>query len=131
MRRTHMLRWTAAMVFVALSGPAQAQEKTITDLQKSTDLTCVPGETKPVEIDPGQQVEMAEREMYDKASQGDEQAFNLLCNWATIEADLLETGEQDEVSYAAAMANILIAKDNRSEERRVGKECRSRWSPYH
>src|SRR5476651_2160608 len=23
------------------------------------------------------------------------------------------------------------AHDNRSEERRVGKECRSRWSPYH
>ena len=22
-------------------------------------------------------------------------------------------------------------KDQRSEERRVGKECRSRWSPYH
>ena len=22
-------------------------------------------------------------------------------------------------------------KDDRSEERRVGKECRSRWSPYH
>ena len=22
-------------------------------------------------------------------------------------------------------------EDNRSEERRVGKECRSRWSPYH
>ena len=25
----------------------------------------------------------------------------------------------------------LSLKDNRSEERRVGKECRSRWSPYH
>ena len=28
----------------------------------------------------------------------------------------------------------FIASDNepsRSEERRVGKECRSRWSPYH
>ena len=24
----------------------------------------------------------------------------------------------------------ILAKD-RSEERRVGKECRSRWSPYH
>ena len=24
-----------------------------------------------------------------------------------------------------------ILKDYRSEERRVGKECRSRWSPYH
>ena len=23
------------------------------------------------------------------------------------------------------------AKERRSEERRVGKECRSRWSPYH
>ena len=23
------------------------------------------------------------------------------------------------------------ANDGRSEERRVGKECRSRWSPYH
>ena len=29
--------------------------------------------------------------------------------------------------------NTLIAclPNNRSEERRVGKECRSRWSPYH
>src|SRR5260370_32566421 len=25
----------------------------------------------------------------------------------------------------------LIVDDKRSEERRVGKECRSRWSPYH
>ena len=24
-----------------------------------------------------------------------------------------------------------IKKNRRSEERRVGKECRSRWSPYH
>ena len=24
-----------------------------------------------------------------------------------------------------------ILSDDRSEERRVGKECRSRWSPYH
>src|SRR2546427_12269326 len=24
-----------------------------------------------------------------------------------------------------------VATDGRSEERRVGKECRSRWSPYH
>ena len=25
----------------------------------------------------------------------------------------------------------VVAKAIRSEERRVGKECRSRWSPYH
>ena len=29
-----------------------------------------------------------------------------------------------------APANVL-AMNARSEERRVGKECRSRWSPYH
>ena len=26
---------------------------------------------------------------------------------------------------------IRAKKEGRSEERRVGKECRSRWSPYH
>ena len=28
-------------------------------------------------------------------------------------------------------ASIAEAIASRSEERRVGKECRSRWSPYH
>ena len=28
-------------------------------------------------------------------------------------------------------ASLDIARQFRSEERRVGKECRSRWSPYH
>ena len=27
--------------------------------------------------------------------------------------------------------NVFPIPDGRSEERRVGKECRSRWSPYH
>ena len=27
--------------------------------------------------------------------------------------------------------NTIIVDGARSEERRVGKECRSRWSPYH
>src|SRR2546426_5847527 len=28
-------------------------------------------------------------------------------------------------------ARSYLLQDARSEERRVGKECRSRWSPYH
>ena len=32
------------------------------------------------------------------------------------------------MSLAVAFMTII---DMRSEERRVGKECRSRWSPYH
>src|SRR6266704_7188026 len=33
---------------------------------------------------------------------------------------------------ATARARVTrVEKNTRSEERRVGKECRSRWSPYH
>src|SRR5690554_7864754 len=45
----------------------------------------------------------------------------------------------DEVAIAQAPADLqpfvmvfrLVRNEDRSEERRVGKECRSRWSPYH
>ena len=35
--------------------------------------------------------------------------------------------------YEFTMMNGFFAEGykDRSEERRVGKECRSRWSPYH
>ena len=32
---------------------------------------------------------------------------------------------------AVTAFNASELEDVRSEERRVGKECRSRWSPYH
>ena len=31
----------------------------------------------------------------------------------------------------SGVATVMQTKPPRSEERRVGKECRSRWSPYH
>ena len=34
------------------------------------------------------------------------------------------------MSYVDEVIEQVVAQ-NRSEERRVGKECRSRWSPYH
>ena len=33
--------------------------------------------------------------------------------------------------YASRDGELVVIHDDRSEERRVGKECRSRWSPYH
>ena len=38
--------------------------------------------------------------------------------------DVIDFGNKDGYSVA------LWLKSSRSEERRVGKECRSRWSPY-
>ena len=29
------------------------------------------------------------------------------------------------------LPEFYVISEQRSEERRVGKECRSRWSPYH
>src|SRR2546427_8530659 len=37
----------------------------------------------------------------------------------------------DAVSRLDGMFGLAVWDDGRSEERRVGKECRSRWSPYH
>ena len=37
----------------------------------------------------------------------------------------------DHLIFHNGGKNIQLRKDIRSEERRVGKECRSRWSPYH
>ena len=39
--------------------------------------------------------------------------------------------EDKEEGSPANYTGIAALNYNRSEERRVGKECRSRWSPYH
>src|SRR3712207_7176420 len=35
------------------------------------------------------------------------------------------------ITLGALLADVPHSRPVRSEERRVGKECRSRWSPYH
>ena len=50
-----------------------------------------------------------------------------------------ENARREKIRELLQMANIgsmddiqnLFKETIRSEERRVGKECRSRWSPYH
>ena len=48
-------------------------------------------------------------------------------NW--IEIDF--TSWESNNTYQDLFNTLKIAITTRSEERRVGKECRSRWSPYH
>ena len=39
---------------------------------------------------------------------------------------------EERIIFLGAPIDDVVANDvMRSEERRVGKECRSRWSPYH
>src|SRR2546430_10019477 len=39
--------------------------------------------------------------------------------------------ERKQVRWVDRAGRIINTVEQRSEERRVGKECRSRWSPYH
>ena len=42
-----------------------------------------------------------------------------------------KNGEFLEFPFDKNIDDIKVFNNYRSEERRVGKECRSRWSPYH
>src|SRR3712207_9536040 len=49
----------------------------------------------------------------------------------TIETNVLGTYNVLEAAQATGSVRAQVVVTTRSEERRVGKECRSRWSPYH
>src|ERR1039458_8193351 len=50
-------------------------------------------------------------------------------SWKKGKADGLTVMTVEEASEVADVIHILIP--DRSEERRVGKECRYRWAPHH
>ena len=51
----------------------------------------------------------------------------LLPESGKVYVDVKECG----INERCCLKELRKILDNRSEERRVGKECRSRWSPYH
>src|SRR4051794_22069725 len=53
-------------------------------------------------------------------------AANITLNEKSTVARLMQRADFDIAQFTDTCKNVL-----RSEERRVGKECRSRWSPYH
>ena len=50
---------------------------------------------------------------------------------ATVFAPIITPNEPYEINMSAILESGSAKYHRRSEERRVGKECRSRWSPYH
>src|SRR2546422_10607977 len=62
--------------------------------------------------------------------------WDMLRTWVGAKGVILRGGGLDESPHAyRRLPDVLAAQGDtvtvRSEERRVGKECRSRWSPYH
>ena len=62
-----------------------------------------------------------------KAKPGDVNEARVMSDAATGNNWLLN-GRTFDAGHFSPLQQIT---DKRSEERRVGKECRSRWSPYH
>ena len=58
--------------------------------------------------------------------------YNTLCGMTRTEIETVFVPELQELALQAETNyDEAIEQLTRSEERRVGKECRSRWSPYH
>ena len=57
-----------------------------------------------------------------------EKDLNTIATKNNIQPNLLRNWKKEFLDKASVVFNDTR---ERSEERRVGKECRSRWSPYH
>ena len=51
--------------------------------------------------------------------------------WNNVVLENIARKIPDIPSFISSITWSRIDPATRSEERRVGKECRSRWSPYH
>src|SRR2546426_10855369 len=72
------------------------------------------------------------REITDAYPDGDLLVLGLLKGSFIFLSDLVRRIERPlQVDFLVASSYGEGTVSSRSEERRVGKECRSRWSPYH
>ena len=61
-----------------------------------------------------------------------EESFKTIRNGEVVEGTVIDVKPDEIVLNIGYKSDGIITRNEyRSEERRVGKECRSRWSPYH
>jgi len=105
---------------VAACGPSAAEIKT--------------AQTATYNATPEQVLGIAEEVAQESYKIGDvsRDGFVTVPRWFGPEGDVENAGAGDFVQLRDKSVRIALhVKVIRSEERRVGKECRSRWSPYH
>src|SRR5256885_16575095 len=124
------LAWFAAIVLTACAPVAQRSEPLACPQQVACPAcpVCPPAKPAP------------ETAFYE------ETAFNVLPGWSTnraqpsLRAFVASCPRPGALARVCELARSISPDDEaaarqffetRSEERRVGKECRSRWSPYH
>src|SRR5256885_8599463 len=68
---------------------------------------------------------------WDSAAKSETEAFGKFFGEMLDRGVYLPPSQYEAAFLGAAHSEDDVQKTIRSEERRVGKECRSRWSPYH
>src|SRR5690348_455170 len=118
-RLTERDRKKVLMASLDVARPAAQEQLAV--LGRQTDVETLP-------IVTGQQpVDIAKRALQSAKLQGYDVV--LLDTAGRLHVDDQLMGEMKAVEAASNPAETLLVVDARSEERRVGKECRSRWSP--
>ena len=74
---------------------------------------------------------MSEKRYIYDLSEGDATMRNLLGGKGAGVAEMARVGVPVPDAFTVTTTACVETMAERSEERRVGKECRSRWSPYH
>ena len=61
------------------------------------------------------------------------EASDKILDMESIKTEAVRRAENEGIIFIDEIDKVAVSSGNlcRSEERRVGKECRSRWSPYH
>ena len=70
-------------------------------------------------------------ELKDKKGADIEELYMTVGSKDTLYAKVNPSGANKKVRFFSLSGLVTVNTAERSEERRVGKECRSRWSPYH
>ena len=74
----------------------------------------------PVEVNDSAEMQLQGLRLYGKSWQ-----------LTTTGANLFDANDVSKGYVSDDSGSNIVVTNSRSEERRVGKECRSRWSPYH
>ena len=128
LRRTILLVALVAAAVIYLTGLVNTSVMLLEDMADSVRIALMPEQGFPQQTGAG--------EVYQAESLGD--SFVVLgSEGCTVFSDgggrlnAIGTGYARPALAAGKNSFVLYNRSGRSEERRVGKECRSRWSPYH
>ena len=81
-------------------------------------------------VGPIQKVASERQAMIDSGMENARQSKQMIADAEQRAAEIVSNAEAKATEIIKTATDQTI-KTTRSEERRVGKECRSRWSPYH